>query len=288
MLRKVWMTAMLLLVAGPIMSAESGSTEPENKLATVKKAVVSKLHDLSESFKVKKVEPNRWTSVIEGVKDIENRVAEIRHTIQEIQVKGETAKIDQADFDKQLVGIQAEFKRLAEEAGTENGLPEPLAKYAAKEKDMWLHWAGVTVTVKDVYGHALDRVRDQTTYFKRLDPMLVRFDRGAKNIINLTNVLNQVDQIDKLSQMAEQINQIITIFDAMADQTKNAVAQIEGKQVVEPEKQMVPIPESRPQVAYPQPQYRPQYQSQPQYPVAQTYQPAVRRVDDSGWQHVER
>ena len=284
MFRRMCLMAVLLLVATPIVAAES--VEPEGKLATVKKAVVAKLHDLGDTFKVKKVEPNRWASIQQGVKDIEERIAEIRRTIQEIQVKGQTAMIDQAEFDRQLAEIQAEFNRLAEEAGTETGLPEPLAKSAAQESITWRNWATVTVGVKDVYGKALDRMRNQTAYFKRLDPMLARLDRGAKNVSQLATVLNRVDQLDKLTQMAEQINQIIGIFDALADQTKSAVAQIEGgnsnQRVVEPTDRMAPViesqPETRPQMAYGQ-----NYQTRPSQPAPQTYRPAVQPIPQRTW-----
>jgi hypothetical protein len=238
----------VLVVLGAVtqvFAAESGlSTKPESKLATVKKAVVEKLHGLSDTFKVKKVEPNRWKDVIQGVNEIQGRVAEIRQSLQELQTKSETAKISQDEFNKDLDSILEEFNRLAEEAGTETNLPEPLAKYAPHEKEMWLHWSKVTVNVKEVYARALERIQNQTALSKRIDPMLTRFDRGAKNILTLASVLNTVDQMDKLSQMAEQVNLIINAFDALANQTKDAIAQIEnGTSMSQESPNLRPIPE---------------------------------------------
>jgi len=174
-----------------------------------------------------KVEPARWYTVKQGAAEIKAKASQLRQAIEAAKTTSDELGIANGSLAARLDDIGAEFARLADAADTQaKTLSEPLAGVVKREKMMWARWAKVTANFKEQYAQTLAKLQKQTEDLAVVDPILVRLDKGADQVVELASIGERLDQqMATLSSLADELNAVIAAFGALADQTRMALAQ---------------------------------------------------------------
>ena len=187
---------------------------------------VKSLNDVLAQMPVK-VEPARWTTVKQGAAEIKTKAGQLRQAIEAAKTTSDELGIANGRLTARLDEIGGEFTRLADAADAQaKTLSEPLAGVVKREKLMWARWAKVTVNFKEHYAQTLAKLQKQTEDLAVVDPILVRLDKGADQLVELASVGERLDQqMATLSSLADELNAVITAFGVLADQTRTVLAQ---------------------------------------------------------------
>lgn len=174
-----------------------------------------------------KVSTSKWTSIKSGALEIKKKAEVLSSTLKQIDSNISDLRIGEGRLAKRLDEMVREFESLADEA--ESGaaeLPELLANVAKRERDTWKRGALITQAFKDYYQSLLADCDEQVNCLKLVQPILARIIRGTELYVELATVGEDLESgVVALQTLVDQFNAILDMFDALAGQTEDAIAE---------------------------------------------------------------